>query len=103
MEITKPENSIINEVEEMRPSYPAGLLSSQEKDVLIERGARSLYRWYTTRSQKTRRWHPDQSFDWRALRTDHSTDVNNVIEGFYGIENYAPDYTSKLTHMMRKS
>jgi acyl-[acyl-carrier-protein] desaturase len=103
MAITRPEKTIVNEVEEQRPSHPAGLLSRQERDLLIERGARSLYRWYTTRSQKTRRWHPDQSFDWRALRTDHSTDMNNVIEGFYGIENYAPDYTSKLTHMMRKS
>ncbi len=103
MGITKPEESIIKEVEEQRPPSPAGVLSRQEKDLLIERGARSLYRWYTTRSQKTRRWHPDQSFDWRALRTDHSPELNTVIEGFFGIENYAPDYTSKLTHMMRKS
>ncbi len=103
MAITQPEKSIIKEVEEQRPPSPAGVLSHQERDLLIERGARSLYRWYTTRSQKTRNWHPDQSFDWRALRTDHSPELNTVIEGFFGIENYAPDYTSKLTHMMRKS
>lgn len=103
MEITKPEDSIIKEVEEQRPPVPAGMLSRQERDVLIERGARSLYRWYTTRSQETRNWHPDHAFDWRAMRTDHSPEVNTVIEGVYGIENYAPDYTTKLTHMIRRS
>ena len=103
MPITKPEESIIKEVEDERPPFPAGLLSRQEKDTLIERGARSLYRWYTTRSQKTRNWHPDHSFNWRALRTDHSPQLNTVIEGVYGVENYAPDYASKVTHMMRKS
>jgi len=103
MPITKPEESIIKEIEEQRPSYPVGILSRQERDLLIERGARSLYRWYTTRSQKTRSWHPDHSFNWRALRTDHSPEVNTVIEGVYGIENYAPDYTTRATHMLRKS
>ena len=103
MAITKPEESMIKEVEELRPPYPAGLLSRQERDLLIERSARSLYRWYTTRSQKTRNWHPDYSFNWRALRTDHSPEVNTVIEGVFGIENYAPDYTSKGTQMLRKS
>ena len=103
MEITKPEDSIIKEVEEQRPPVPAGMLSRQERDVLIERGARSLYRWYTTRSQETRNWHPDHGFNWRAMRTDHSPEVNTVIEGVYGIENYAPDYTTKLTHMIRRS
>lgn len=103
MPITKPEKTIIKEIEEERPPYPAGLLSRQQKDLLIERAARSLYRWYTTRSQKTRNWHPDQSFNWRALRTDHSPEVNTVIEGVFGIENYAPDYTSKGTQMLRKS
>ena len=103
MPITQPEESIIKEIEEQRPSFPAGVLSRQEKDSLIERSARSLYRWYTSRSQETRNWHPDSSFNWRALRTDHSPEVNNIIEGLFGIENYAPDYTSRATHMLRKS
>ena len=102
MAIIEPEETIIKEIEEQRPPFPAGLLSRKEKDKLIERGIRGLYRWYTTRSQESRNWHPD-SFDWRALRTDHSPGVNTVIEGFFAIEYYAPDYTVKLTHMMRKS
>ncbi len=102
MAIAEPEETIIKEIEEQRPPFPAGLLSRKEKDKLIERGIRGLYRWYTTRSQESRNWHPD-AFNWRALRTDHSPEVNTVIEGFFAIEYYAPDYTVKLTHMMRKS
>lgn len=103
MPITKPENTIIEEIEEQRPPFPAGLLSRQEKDTLIERGVRGLYRWYTTRSQTTRNWHPDSFINWPALRTDHSPEMNDVIEGFFAIEQYAPDYASKATQLVRKS
>jgi len=102
MAITKPEETIVKEIEEQRPSFPAGLLSRQEKDRLIERGIRGLYRWYTSHSQANRNWHPDV-FNWRELRTDHSPELNAVIEGFFAIEQYAPDYTSKITHLVRKS
>ncbi|MCH7915504.1 MAG: acyl-ACP desaturase [Deltaproteobacteria bacterium] len=102
MTITKPEETIVKEIEEQRPPFPVGLLSRQEKDRIIERGIRGLYRWYTVRSQASRTWHPD-SFNWRALRTDHSPELNTVIEGFFAIEQYVPDYTAKATHIMRKS
>ena len=41
-----------------------------------------LYRWYVSRSQTTRSWNPNTDFDWRSLRTDHSTELNHIIEGF---------------------
>ena len=103
MTIPNLDETIVKEIEEQRPPFPAGLLSRQEKDRIIERGIRALYRWYTVRSQASRNWHPDLSFNWRALRTDHSPELNSVIEGFYAIEQYVPDYTSKATHMLRKS
>lgn len=80
-----------------------GLLSRQEKDRLIERGVFGLYRWYTSTSQKNRNWHPDGSFDWRNLRTDHSPELNTLVEGFYAIEQYVPDYVSKVTHLVRQN
>lgn len=99
----KPEPSIIAEIEAQRPSTPPGLLSKQEKDRLIERGIAGLYRWYTDRSQKTRNWSPDRSFDWRKLRTDHSESLNRVIETFYGVEQYVPDYVSQMLLKVRES
>lgn len=101
--MVKLEPAIIAELEEQRPAAPPGLLSKVEKDRLIERGLVGLYRWYTDRSQKTRNWHPDRSFDWRNLRVDHSEAINKVIEGFYAVEQYVPDYVSTALHMIRRS
>ena len=98
-----PDKNIRDEIEEQRPRYPVGLLSRREKDHLIERGLVGLYRWYIDRSQTTRSWNADRSFDWRAFRSDHSPQMNTLLEGFYAIEQYVPDYTVKTISEVRKS
>ncbi|GGK28972.1 hypothetical protein GCM10008955_23380 [Deinococcus malanensis] len=80
-----------------------GLLSNAEKDRLIERGFLGLYRWYTARSQETRNWNPDRSFDWRQMNQNLPPDVITVIQGFFAVEQYAPDFTSHLVHLVRRS
>ncbi len=94
---------VTQEIEAQRPRYPAGLLSRQEKDRLIERGLVGLYRWYTARSQMTRNWNPDQSFSWRTLHTNHSPELNTIIEGYFAVEQYVPDYVSKVLDLVRTS
>ncbi len=94
---------VVSEIEAERPRTIAGLLSKQEKDRLIERGLVGLYRWYLARSQTTRNWNPDKSFNWRALRTDHSDALNTIVEGYFAVEQYVPDYVSKMLEMIRKS
>ncbi len=94
---------IVGEIEADRPRAIAGLLSKQEKDRLIERGMVGLYRWYLARSQTTRNWNADLSFDWRALHSDHSADINRVVEGYYAVEQYAPDYASQTINVARLS
>jgi len=101
--ITKPEKQILQELREQRPSQPAALLSEEERHRLIERGMAGLYRWYVSRSQATRNWNPDQSFDWRNIRRDHSPEINRVIEGFFAVEQYVPDYTSSILGLVRRS
>lgn len=88
---------------EGRPRWPAGLLSNAEKDRLIERAFLGLYRWYTARSQETRNWNPDKSFHWRKLRHDLPPDIMTIIQGFFAVEQYAPDYTSELLNIVRRS
>jgi acyl-[acyl-carrier-protein] desaturase len=99
----RPHGEIIAEIEEQRPRWAPGMLSHAERDRLIDRGLMALYRWYLDRSQSVRNWNPDRSFDWRRLRTDHSPDLNAVIEGFFAVEQYVPDYTSKLVAINRRS
>lgn len=94
---------LIRKLEEDRPRIPVGLLSREEKDRLIERGMVGLYRWYVARSQTTRNWNPDTSFDWRHFRKDHSEDMNRILEGFFAVEQYVPDYVTKLLQVVRRS
>jgi acyl-[acyl-carrier-protein] desaturase len=60
-----------------------------------------LYRWYVDRSQTKRNWNADRRFDWRGLGRNHSPELLAVIEGFYAVEQYAPDYNAELTRLVR--
>ncbi|MBW3623035.1 MAG: acyl-ACP desaturase [Armatimonadetes bacterium] len=94
---------VVSVIEDERPKIPVGLLSRQEKDRHIERAFVGLYRWYVDRSQKTRDWNPDRSFDWKSFRTDHSPEINTILEGFFAVEQYVPDYVSTLLRVIRQS
>ena len=91
----------MQESEKQESSFAPCLLSRAEKDRLIARGFHGLYRWYTDRSQTKRNWNPDRSFDWRTLGQSHSDELIAIVEGFYAVEQYAPDYTTELTRLSR--
>ncbi len=99
--MTSIERDVIQHIEDERPKIPVGLLSRQEKDRLIERGMLGLYRWYVARSQTTRNWNPDTEFDWRSFRKDHSPEMNRILEGFFAVEQYVPDYVTSLLRVIR--
>ena len=86
-----------------RPITPPSLLSVAEKDRLIERGFLGLYRWYMARSQETRNWNADKSFDWKSLRTDFTPEVTVILEGFFAVEQYVPDFTASILNTVRRS
>ena len=86
-----------------KPRSPSGLLSRGYKDRLIERAFLGLYRWYRDRSQRTRNWNPDKTFDWGNLRHDLSEEAIIAIQGFFAVEQYAPDFTSRILQMVRRS
>jgi acyl-[acyl-carrier-protein] desaturase len=76
-------------------------MSRSARQEIVSRYSYSLYRWYLSRSQQSRNWNPDRSFDWRSLRQDHNEQLMGIIEGFYAVEQYAPDYTAELTRLAR--
>ncbi len=86
-----------------RPRTSVAQLSRHEREILIERGFRSLYRWYLQQTHSKRNWSPDTSFDWSSLRRDHSPQIVNIVEGFYAVEQFAPDYTTELTRLTRSN
>jgi acyl-[acyl-carrier-protein] desaturase len=91
--------------ENLEPVPPASpsLLSRQERERLVERAFRGLYRWYVSHSQTARNWNPDRSFPWTALRKDHSENLRTILQGFYAVEQFAPDYVVELTRLTRRS
>ena len=101
--MTIEDSRFLRELDEQKAGVAPGLLSRQEKDILIERAFVGLYRWYVARSQKTRNWNPNTDFDWRALRTDHSPQLNTILEGFFAVEQYVPDYVLALLKVIRRS
>jgi acyl-[acyl-carrier-protein] desaturase len=101
--LTALELEIIQSIEDDRPRIPVGLLSREEKDRLIERGFVGLYRWYVERSQRLRNWNPDTVVDWTQMRQDHSPQFMRIIEGFFAVEQYVPDYVTALLKVIRKS
>jgi acyl-[acyl-carrier-protein] desaturase len=56
-----------------------------------------------SRSQETRNWNPDRSFDWRSLRQDLSDPLLQVLQGFFAVEYYTPDYVDEVLHLVRRS
>ena len=100
IDLTVPPTNILDD---LRSRAPVGLLSRQEKDRQIERGFLGLYRWYTARSQETRNWNPDKSFDWRKLRHDFSDPLMQILQGFFAVEYYTPDYVDEILNLVRRS
>jgi acyl-[acyl-carrier-protein] desaturase len=83
--------------------WPMTILSREERERQMERAFAGLYRWYVARSQKMRNWNPDSDFAWGEMRHDHSDDVVQLIEGFFAVEQYTPDYTSEILRIVRRS
>jgi acyl-[acyl-carrier-protein] desaturase len=96
-----PPLSLPPEVQSSVDVNQRGSMSRDARRHLVGRYCHSLYRWYLSRSQEARNWNPDRSFDWRSLRQDHNERLMGVIEGFYAVEQYAPDYTAELTRIAR--
>jgi acyl-[acyl-carrier-protein] desaturase len=85
-----------------RPRF-VNLLSREARAAAIERSIHGLYRWYTQHSQTRRDWHPDTCVDWRTIRVDHADEVHTIVEGFFAVEQYTPDYVMPLLGLIRRT
>lgn len=99
----RPLDSVLREIDLDKPRTPPLFLSRAERYRHIERAILGLYRWYVSHSQRLRNWNPDRDFDWRQFRSDHSETVVKIIEGFFAVEQYTPDYVTTILHLIRRS
>jgi acyl-[acyl-carrier-protein] desaturase len=93
----------VKEFAEGSKNNPVSLLSRNERHKLMERAFVGLFRWYVDRSQSTRNWNPERSFEWRNFRKDHQPEVMQILEGFFAVEQYIPDYSAHGMTIMRES
>lgn len=100
--MTEATPALRTEIECDRPCAPPVSLSRSYRTRLLERGFHALYRWYLAQSQSKRNWNPDRDFDWAHVRKDHDPRLMNVVEGFYAVEQYAPDYSAELARLARR-
>ena len=77
--------------------------ADKKKTDLYSEDFLGLYRWYVDRSQTKRNWNPERSFDWRAFSKTHSPELMTVLEGYYAVEQFAPDYTAEVVKLTRTS
>lgn len=90
-------------METVRISSCSPILDRTMKEKIICRSFASLYRLYLDSSLERRQWSPDRSFDWRSISTSHSEPLLRIIEGYYAVEQYTPDYTCELTKLFREN
>jgi acyl-[acyl-carrier-protein] desaturase len=76
-------------------------MDNSNAETKAQRAIESLYRWYLAHSQAKRNWNPDTSFDWDSVNRNQSEQVIRIIEGFYAVEQFVPDYTSGLVYLLR--
>lgn len=66
----------------------------------LQRALTQINEYYSLNVQG-RRWHPVLSFDWDKMRKPSDT-VLQLLEGFYAVEQFAPDYTTTLVALNRR-
>src|SRR6266481_470028 len=77
-------------------------LSVRERHRIVDRGIAALYRWYVSRSQSRRNWNPDTDFRWQQISRNHSQEIMQIVQGFFAVEQYVPDYTAELVSLVRR-
>jgi len=101
--IVNLEHSVKQFVIDETPNRCPELLSKAQRERALERSFVGLYKWYIDRSQRTRSWSADRTLRWGDFSKTHSPEMLQILEGFFGVEQFNPDVTGNITHVVRQS
>ena len=82
---------------------PVSLLTSAGRTKLIEDGLYANYLAYFRKAEDTRRWKLHTDIPWGLARRDMPEDVALMVEGYYAVESYLPDFVIEAMAMVRRS
>jgi acyl-[acyl-carrier-protein] desaturase len=80
----------------------AANLEPHARQQFVDRSITALYRWYCGRSQPRRAWNPDTDFAWNKIRRDLPEDILQIVQGFFAVEHFVPDYACELVRLVRR-
>jgi len=83
----------------LKSSIESSVQSRQEH---VDRSIAALYRWYVAHSQPRRAWNPNCDFAWKEIRRDLPEDIMRIVQGFYAVEQFIPDYAVELVGLLRR-
>lgn len=86
---------------ELNFDIPANDFHQRQKQV--DRTIAALYRWYVAKSQPRRTWNADTDFDWRSIRRNLPEDILRIVQGYYAVEQFVPDYAAELVSLLRRN
>ena len=78
-------------------------MSSKSESKIIEDTMIKMYLKFFEVAEDRRRWNLFKDIPWEDVNTNASEMLGDFVEQFCGVELYLPDYTSKLTRMLRHS
>ncbi len=79
------------------------LLSKEARDRAIEDAMYENYVAYFRKAEETRRWKLHKDIPWHLANPNVSEDLTKVIEGFFAVEFYLPDYIMRVLELVRRS
>src|SRR5579864_7377413 len=62
-----------------------------------------LYCEFFNRAEAERRWNIQKDIPWDKCNSKISDNIALIVESFCAVELFIPDYTSKITRLVRKS
>jgi len=73
------------------------------KRTTLENSFYDLFQQYFHNAEKNRRWNVDEDIPWNEASKTPNEDVAKLVESFYAVELYLPDYVRHILRMVRKS
>lgn len=87
----------------MSVQTPVSLLTHEGRNKLIEDGLYQNYLAYFRKAEDTRRWKLHRDIPWELAKPDMPDDIAIMVEGYFAVESYLPDFVTEAMAIVRRS
>lgn len=87
----------------MSRETPVSLLTPEGRNKLIEDGLYENYLAYFRKAEDNRRWKLHTDIPWHLAKPDVPEEIAVMVEGYFAVESYLPDYVTQAMQLIRRS